>query len=287
MQSTADCHVKNECDKVLAAKKSSSNNFVTSGSQSGTTPGLLRHLTEEAFEDAIDLDPTDESYDSTSNDTNDVDLLYFARVSKHYLHLIKNDSSKTFISRHDMEFPIIIDNGANYHMFQDKVFFTSISPAKGKVILGDGKTSLHIHGVGTVKCLIGANEVIIPNVQYVPDSPESIYSLFLHIKKPGDGIQSSFEKGLFLLLPTFQTQAIIGQDDLYLDASQLQSDPLATSSTNLATGTEKCCNVKKFQDEVLCETEQLDHQLQISTTHYEWYSLWLQISSGYINLSFR
>jgi hypothetical protein len=51
-----------------------------------------------------------------------------------------------------MKFPIIIDSGANYHMFKDKEFFSSILPATGKVILGDGVTSLPIEGVGTVKC---------------------------------------------------------------------------------------------------------------------------------------
>jgi len=76
--SSDDCHIKKECDKVLAAKKSNSNTSVATGSQSGTTTGQLRHLTEEAFEDAIDLDPKDESYDTISNDTNGVDLLYFA-----------------------------------------------------------------------------------------------------------------------------------------------------------------------------------------------------------------
>lgn len=67
-------------------------------------------------------------------------------------------------------------------MFKHKEFFTSILPATGRVILGDGQTSIPINGVGTVRCYIGTNEVIIPNVRYVPDISESIYSLFLHIK---------------------------------------------------------------------------------------------------------
>jgi len=82
--STADCQVKKECNKILAAQQINSSNAVTSGSQSGVSTGQLRHLTEEAFEDALELEIKDESDDVTSNDTNEVDLLYFSRVSNHY-----------------------------------------------------------------------------------------------------------------------------------------------------------------------------------------------------------
>jgi hypothetical protein len=122
---------------------------VSLGSVSSNTSGQLRHLTEDLFEDAVEQDK-DESEDHASNDTNEVDLLYFARVSNHYLRLVKNHSSRNSVSRHDMQFPIIIDSGANFHMFKDKDFFSSIIPATGKVILGDCVTSLPIEGVGTV-----------------------------------------------------------------------------------------------------------------------------------------
>jgi hypothetical protein len=81
------------------------------------------------------LEIKDESDDVTSNDTNEVDLLYFSRVSNHYLRLVKNDHLKSFRSRHHI---VIIDSGANFHMFKDREFSTSLSPASGKVILGDG-----------------------------------------------------------------------------------------------------------------------------------------------------
>jgi hypothetical protein len=81
---TADCDVKKECDKLLASTKGTS-----AGSQNSTTAqstGQLRHLTEEIFEDAVDLaDSKDESFEQVDNDTNDSDLLYFACVSNHYL----------------------------------------------------------------------------------------------------------------------------------------------------------------------------------------------------------
>jgi hypothetical protein len=50
-----------------------------------------------------------------------------------------------------MDYPIITDSGANFHMFRDREFFLSLSPATGQVILGDGKTTLPIQGVGTIK----------------------------------------------------------------------------------------------------------------------------------------
>jgi hypothetical protein len=183
---------------------------VSLGSVSSNTSGQLRHLTEDLFEDAVEQDKN-ESEDHASNDTNEVDLLYFARVSNHYLRLVKNHSSRNSVSRHDMQFPIIIDSGANFHMFKDKEFFSSIIPATGKVILGDGVTSLPIEGVGTVLCNIDSHTFQIDNVHYVPALSESIYSLFLHIQNPNHGIQSSFDKGLFLRFPAFQTKAIIGR----------------------------------------------------------------------------
>jgi hypothetical protein len=37
-----------------------------------------------------------------------------------------------------------------------------------------------------------------------------IYSLFLHIQHPGHGLESSFDKGLYIIFPNFKTKAIIG-----------------------------------------------------------------------------
>jgi hypothetical protein len=215
--STADCHVKKECDRLISSKTRTS---TASGSQSSTkisSTGQLRHMTEDNFEDAVELDDSkDESFDDVDNDTNDSDLLYFARVSNHYLRLVKHDSSKSTLPQHIMNNPVIVDSGANFHMFRDKEFFSSLLPATGKVILGDGTTCLPILGVGTVKCKIGSHEHTIDNVRYVPTLSESVYSLFLHIKQSDHGIQSSFDHGLYLKFPTFQTQVIIGTNYILL-----------------------------------------------------------------------
>jgi hypothetical protein len=77
----------------------------------------------------------------------------------------------------------------------------TLSPAKGKVLLGDGKISLPIQGIGTVQCRVGDHQLVIPNVRYIPTLGESIYSLFQHIKSPGHGLNSSFEGGLSIKFP--------------------------------------------------------------------------------------
>jgi hypothetical protein len=106
-----------------------------------------RHITEDAV-DELESDQNDDdvSVDITANDTNEDDLPYFARMTNHFLRLVKS-SPDTMASRHSVQFPIIADSGANYHMFRDLEFFESISPASGDVILGDGVTQLKIQGV--------------------------------------------------------------------------------------------------------------------------------------------
>ncbi len=127
-------------------------------------------------------------------------------------------SSPDLITRHSTLFPIIADSGANFHMFRDREFFTSLTPATGKVILGDGTTTLPIQGIGTIQMKIGDHILKVDDVRYVPGLSESIYSLFLHVRTPHHGLQSSFENGLHIIFPTFQTKAILGSDDIYLDA---------------------------------------------------------------------
>jgi hypothetical protein len=217
--STVDCNVTKECNKLIASKRNASASNGSNSSGTSSTTGNLRHITEEVYEDAIDaVDPKDESNVHSDNDTNETDLLYFARVSKHYLRLVKNNSLTQDPSRHIMKYPIIIDSGANFHMFRDREFFTTLTPATGKVILGDGVTSLPILGVGTVQCIIGSHTLTIENVRYIPTLSESVYSLFIHVQQVNHSIHSSFDQGLFLQFPEFQTKAIIGHNDLYLDA---------------------------------------------------------------------
>jgi len=118
-------------------------------SGTSTSAGKVRHITEE-FEDSPVEDSSDMMLDPPDNDTNEADLIYFMRMTKHYLHLVNSKESSTV--RHRMKFPIIADSGANFHMFKDLEFFDTMAPATGHVILGYGTTKLAIKGIGTVKC---------------------------------------------------------------------------------------------------------------------------------------
>ncbi len=71
---------------------------------------------EETFTDAASEEVTELLSDSNGNDTNEESLYYFARLTNHYLRLVKS-SDDVFSSRHPMRYPIIADSGANFHMF--------------------------------------------------------------------------------------------------------------------------------------------------------------------------
>ncbi len=210
---TEQCAVKKECDRLVA-------NMQNSTASSGHTPtstAHLRHITEDEHTDSLIEETLDTELDMSGNDNNEEALLYFDRISKHYLRLVKGSSDTLLPSRHDRLFPVIADSGANYHMFRDKAFFTALIPATGNVILGDGTTSVSIQGIGTITCKVGSDTLTISNVRYIPDLSESVYSLLQHIKTPGHGLDSTFEQGMYLTFPTFKTKAIIGSDDIYLD----------------------------------------------------------------------
>jgi hypothetical protein len=220
-----NCSVKKECDCIVASMQNTSK----LNGQATTTTGQLCHITTEhdveplksVIEENIDID-----FDMIGNDTNKEALLYFDRISKHYLRLVKSSSEPSSTPRHDRIYLVIADSGANYHMFRDKIFFTTLTPASGNVILGDGTTSVPIQGVGTVMCKVGSNVLTIPNVRYIPGLSESVYSLLQHIKSQDHGLDSTHDTGLYLEFPDFQTKAIIGSDDIYLDMLPLSSLPL-------------------------------------------------------------
>ncbi len=88
-----------------------------------------------------------------SNDTNEDSLHYFMRVTNHY-YLCLAKHTPDLSSRHDMRFPIISDSGANWHIFNYSSFFTDLQLASGQVVLGDGITSVPIHGIGTISLRI-------------------------------------------------------------------------------------------------------------------------------------
>jgi hypothetical protein len=156
---TDECYIKKECDKIVADRKSDA----SSPSPNASSSGHLHHIKDDIFEDAVSNDFVENIVDESTNDTNNEELIYFARVTNHYLRLVM--ASPTFVtSRHNMKYPIIADSGANYHMFKENEFFETLHPANGRVYLGDGKTALNIQGIGTVKCKIGNDVLTIDNV---------------------------------------------------------------------------------------------------------------------------
>jgi len=264
---TADYNVKKECDKLIHSKKSSS-----ISSDHTVKTRTLRHITEEIFEDATDIVDSDSNTDEVPDyDTNEDSLLYFTRLSKHYLRIVKN-SAQSVPARHLMPYPVIADSGANYHMFKDKIFFHSLSPATGSVILGDGKTTVSIKGVGTIRCFIDSNMVDIPNVRCVPDLSESIYSLHLYIKTPKHGLESSFEHGLFIRFPDFQTKAIIGQDDIHLNMVPVSVGTTPSLDINLSqspsASSDFCRNVTQLTSDINTESRKLDSILHDLRNYY-------------------
>jgi hypothetical protein len=198
----------------------------------------------------------------SSNDTNEDSLYYFAHLTNHYLQLVKSSSILDMQSRHPMKFPNIADSSTNFHTFKEKEFFDTLHPASGTVLLGDGQTTLMIEGIRTVKSKIGENTLIIPGVCYIPSLVETIYSLFVHIQHPGHGLYSSFEDGLFIKFSTFQTRAIVGDNDTYIDTLPLQDNPSSISSdlrsltsNPLMSDTAFCTQV---QDAIVEETKALE-----------------------------
>jgi hypothetical protein len=69
---------------------------------------LVRNVKGEIFDDAVPDNVLDDCADESTNDTNEDELLYFARVTNHYLHLVKASTSGYPSSRHAMQYPIIL-----------------------------------------------------------------------------------------------------------------------------------------------------------------------------------
>jgi hypothetical protein len=251
---TVSYSAKKECEKLLAEQKASS---VTTNS----VAGQLRNRKEaspvldEVVDDGSDL-VTDES---ESNDTNEAELFYFARLRNPYLRLAKNTVSTSMMNHHNMRYPIIADSGANFLMFKKAEFFEFILPAKGSVLLGDGTTKIPIQGIGTVRCNVGSHVLVLENVRHVPTLEESINSLLIHIKQRHHSLQSCFESGFQIVFPTFQTQAVIGKDDIYLNATPHQdNNPDLTflhTGHNIGTISACCRHVMSVSSPAQCTTK--------------------------------
>ncbi len=130
-----------------------------------------------------------------------------------------------------------------------------------------------------MKCKIGDHVLHIQDVHYIPDLAESIYSLFLHIQCPKHGLHSSFEEGLYIVFLEFKTKALLGTDDIYLDAVPATDGydypaPIPDHNQSLSNDCNPntdtfCRNVKQFHDEVFQECKTLDNLLKSLRRYYK------------------
>jgi hypothetical protein len=119
---------------------------------------------------------------------------------------------------------------------------------------------------------IDGHELCIDNVRYVPDLAESIYSLFLHIKCPHHGLQSSFEDGLKIIFPEFTTSAILGKDDIYLDAVPCRSTFKCLSDvqfSHISSSNSVCRHTSQLEQEIKVESAKVDSILNELRRNYQ------------------
>jgi hypothetical protein len=123
---------------------------------------------------------------------------------------------------------------------------------------------LAIKGVGTVKLRFKDQIISIPNVRYIPDLSESVCSLFVHIQCPDHSISSSYDDGLFIKLPEFTSKAVLGHDDIYLDA--VPSNSTVQCST-FESSQSVCRHQTQFDNGVDHEISKVDNLL-LTLRHY-------------------
>jgi hypothetical protein len=96
-----------------------------------------------------------------------------------------------------------------------------------------------------------------------------VYSLFIHIKPPGHGLESTTDQGLFLKFLDFKTRVIIGSNDIYLNAipssSVIQHSPSVSSFSTLEDSITPVTT--QFQADLTHETKKLDNLLRALRTN--------------------
>jgi hypothetical protein len=112
--------LQNFAKKLKRNKESIKDSNVKSFSQNSSTVGQLCHVTEELYEDAVDDAEASNDIHDESNDTNETDLLYFSRMTNHYLCLVKSSTHVNI--RHSMQYPVIADSGANFTRKENFLF---------------------------------------------------------------------------------------------------------------------------------------------------------------------
>jgi ribosomal protein S15P/S13E len=91
----------------------------------------------------------------------------------------------------------------------------------------------------------------------------------VHIQSPGHAVHSSFTDGLSIIFPDFESKALIGSDDIYLDATPFQDTASISSSTDpvISSGDEFCRHITQFQNDVTIESSKVDNLLNHLRQH--------------------
>ena len=128
----------------------------------------------------------------------------------------------------------IVDSGADDHMCNNKLLFTSLQahPNVTHVTLGDGQTQRQCHGVGIIDIVIGHNtQVIIHHVLYVPTLKESLFSTLAHIQNMDCSLTSNHNT-THLTFGKVNVQTDVGTYiKLYVQRPQQVTIPIAFEAT--------------------------------------------------------
>lgn len=101
-------------------------------------------------------------------------------------------------------------------------------------------------------------------------------------------MDSSYENGLFVKFPHFQTKAIIGEDDIYLDMIPVVSDSKLFHNSTVdepEISSNFCRQITQFTSNINVETEKIDNILQDLRKYYSTIKtkrqLGLNVPAGY------
>lgn len=107
----------------------------------------------------------------------------------------------------------------------------------------------------------------------LPDLGKTVCSLLLHLKNPSHGLHSTSNQSLFITFPNFVTKAIIGDNDIYLNAVPVCATPLNQCPNDLPLpldSTPPYTGVRQLQHEIgQQETRTLDNLLVNPWNYYK------------------
>ena len=117
----------------------------------------------------------------THDDNEKYNTEYISRYNTSYTPRIKSTSR------------YIVDSGANQHTCNIREYFISFCKYTGKhdhVTLGDGKSTVNILGIATIKFTVGRYKIRLHNVFYVLSLDILLFSIKQHMKYVGCFVHS-------------------------------------------------------------------------------------------------